>query len=49
MAAFWTLRVQAYWGLTLIFCGHGFEMYTTFAFPQAYVYAHKSLLPIECF
>jgi hypothetical protein len=47
MSASWTLRVQADWGLTFICCGHGFQVYTTFAFPRGHVYAHKWLLRLK--
>jgi hypothetical protein len=43
-SASWTRGMQADWGLIFICRRYGFEVYTTFAFPQAYVYAHIRLL-----
>jgi hypothetical protein len=33
VSASWTLDVQADWDPPFLGCSHGFEMYTTFAFP----------------
>jgi hypothetical protein len=37
VSAFWTFDLQSHLRVTFIGCSHGFQMHTTFAFPQAYV------------